>query len=52
MSDWETPGHIPAPQRHRPGVTTIVSHDSVRLCETNGSSEAWIESDELYEVEQ
>jgi len=45
-----TPDHIPASLAHRPGVTTFVSHDSVRLQETNGSSDAWIESDELCEV--
>lgn len=52
MSDWEMPGHIPAPQAHRPGITTLVFHDGVRLRETRGSPEAWIESDRLYEVEQ
>jgi len=52
MSDWEMPDHIPAPLAHRPGITTVVFHDGVRLRESNGSPEAWIESDQLYEVEQ
>jgi len=52
MSDWGMPDHIPAPQRHRPGVTTLVSRDGVRIQETDGTQGAWIESDQLYEVDQ